>query len=141
MKKRFRSSCAIASALDLIGDKWSLLIVRDMLLSRKKTFKELAASAEGFATNLLSARLKLLVSLEVLTKRKLPENKKVNIYLLTEKGLDLAPIILELALWSDKHVRESHPDMLSYKNFQTNKKQVIQGVQKSYREFYEEIVG
>jgi len=70
MVKKFRSSCLIASGLDLIGDKWSLLIIRDMLMHQKKTFKELAASEEGVATNLLSARLKLLESLEVITKRK-----------------------------------------------------------------------
>ena len=96
MEKKFRSSCVIASCLDLIGDKWSLLIIRDMLLAQKKTFKEFATSDEEIATNLLSSRLKMLESLEVITKRKLPANKKENIYLLTEKGLSLAPMILEI---------------------------------------------
>ena len=114
MKKKFRSSCMIASALDLIGDKWSLLIIRDMLLHKKKTFKEMAASEEGVATNLLSTRLKLLESLDVLTKRKLPANKKENIYLLTQKGIDLTPLILEIVLWSDKYVRVYNPSMNRY---------------------------
>ena len=135
MKKKFRSSCLIASALDLIGDKWSLLIIRDMLLHKKKTFKELVVSDEGVATNLLSARLKLLASLEVITKRKLPKNKKENIYLLTEKGLDLTPIILEIVVWSDKYVRAYNKEMNPYNNSKINKSQYIDRVQKEYRTF------
>ncbi len=135
MEKKFRSSCLIASALDLIGDKWSLLIIRDMLMHKKKTFKELVASDEGVATNLLSARLKLLESLDVITKRKLLENKKENIYLLTEKGIDLAPLILEIVLWSDKYVRPYNPDMNDYEGKDINKKLVIKNVQKRYKEF------
>ena len=138
--KKFRSTCAIASALDLIGDKWSLLIIRDMLMHRKKTFKELSSSDEGIATNLLSSRLKLLESLDVITKRKLPDNKKENIYLLTEKGLDLAPIILEIALWSDNYVRVYNPEMNSFDNIKANKEKAIGNMQKSYLEFVQEVL-
>ena len=141
MIKEFRSSCIIASALDLIGDKWSLLIIRDMLMYQKKTFKELVASDEGVATNLLSTRLKLLESLEVITKRKLPENKKENIYLLTEKGIDLAPMILEIVLWSDKYVRVYNPDMNVYETDGINKTVVIENIQKEYGEFVHRIIG
>ena len=140
MVKKFRSSCLIASALDLIGDKWSLLIIRDMLLHKKKTFKEMVASKEGVATNLLSARLKLLESLEVISKRKLFANKKENIYLLTEKVIDLAPIILEIVLWSDKYVRVYNPGMNTYESGYTNKMLVIESVQKEYREFVRQII-
>ena len=141
MVKKFRSSCLIASALDLIGDKWSLLIIRDMLLHQKKTFKEIAASEEGVATNLLSARLKLLESLEVITKRKLPGNKKENIYLLTEKGIDLAPLILEIVLWSDKYVRTYNLNMNPYDRSELNRSLAISTVQKEYREFAHQFVG
>jgi DNA-binding HxlR family transcriptional regulator len=133
MVKKFRSPCLIASALDLIGDKWSLLIIRDMLLYKKKTFKEIAASDEGVATNLLSSRLKMLEALEVITKRKLPRNKKENIYLLTEKGIDLAPLILEIVLWSDKYVRAYNSEMNAYETHSLDKLQVIESVQKEYR--------
>ncbi len=136
--KKFRSSCLIASALDLIGDKWSLLIVRDMLMHQKKTFKELAASEEGVATNLLSARLKLLESLEVITKRKLPENKKENVYLLTEKGLDLAPLILEIVIWSDKYVRTYNHNMNPFDKGSFNG---ISAIQKAYRAFSRQFTG
>ena len=140
MEKKFRSSCMIASALDLIGDKWSLLIVRDMLLHHKKTYKEMAASPEGVATNLLSSRLKLLESLEVITKRKLPTNKKENIYLLSEKGIDLAPIIMELVIWSDKNVRAYNPGMYPFENKNSNKLSVIKSTQNSYRKFANQVV-
>lgn len=135
MVKKFRSSCLIASTLDLIGDKWSLLIIRDMLMYKKKTFKELYASDEGVATNLLSSRLKLLESLNVITKRKLPENKKENIYLLTEKGMALAPIIMEIVIWSDKYVREYHPGLNIYETKGIDKIQVIERFKNEYRTF------
>ena len=133
MVKKFRSSCLIASALDLIGDKWSILIIRDMLLDKKTTFKEMVASEEGIASNLLSTRLKMLEALEVITKRKLPENKKENIYLLTEKGIDLAPLILEIVLWSDKYVRNYNTEMNTYENQNLDKSLVIESVQIAYR--------
>ncbi len=141
MEKKFRSSCIIASALDLIGDKWSLLIIRDMLMHKKKTFKELLASEEGVATNLLSGRLKLLESLEVLTKRKLPENKKENIYLLTKKGIDLAPLILEIVLWSDQYVRAYHPGMNRFEAGVINKIELVENVQQEYKVFVGEVIG
>lgn len=135
MKKKFRSSCMIASALDVIGDKWSLLIVRDMLMHQKKTFKEFASSDENVATNLLSSRLKLLQSLNIIRKTKLSSNKKENIYLLTERGLDLAPLIVELALWSDKYVREYNIGMNDFQIEATKKITVIESAQNNYMEF------
>jgi len=140
MVKTFRSSCLIASVLDLVGDKWSLLIIRDMLLHKKKTFKEMIASKEGVATNLLSQRLKLLVSLEVITKRKLPKNQKENIYLLTEKGIDLAPMIMEIVLWSDKYVRAYNTEMNAYETKDINKSQIIESVQNEYKKWAFQII-
>jgi len=139
MEKKFRSSCLIASALDLIGDKWSLLIVRDMLMHQKKTFKEFTSSNEKVATNLLSSRLKLLESLDIISKRKLSGNKKENIYLLTEKGLDLAPLIMELVIWSDKYIREYNYDMNKHETRTTNKSTVIEKAQNKYIEFAQQI--
>lgn len=140
MEKKFRSSCLIASALDLLGDKWSLLIVRDMLMHQKKTFKEFAASDEKVATNLLSSRLKLLESLNVISKRKLSGNKKENIYLLTEKGIDLAPLIMELVLWSDKYIREYNTKMNDYDIKANSKVAFIKKTQNNYIKFAQEII-
>jgi DNA-binding HxlR family transcriptional regulator len=112
-----------------------------MLLENKKTFKEIVASDEGIATNLLSSRLKLLESLEVITKRKLPKNKKENIYLLTEKGIDLAPLVLEIILWSDKHVRVYNHAMNPYESEGINRTIAIDEIQKKYRKFVREVIG
>ncbi len=125
----------IASALDFIGDKWSMVLVRDMLLHEKTTFKEFTSSDEGIATNLLSSRLKELESLGIITKNKLQGNKKENIYLLTTKGIDLAPIIMELVLWSDQYVRAYHPAMNTSESVSMDKNAVIAHTQNQYRLF------
>ena len=109
MKTQFRCDCPISSALDILGDRWTLVIIKQMLLEDAKTFKDFIESDEAIATNILSARLKMLEEMKMVTKEKLPENKKTNIYRLTEKGLALTPIITELALFSDAHLREFNP--------------------------------
>ena len=80
-------------------------------------------------------------SLEVITKRKLSTNKKENIYLLTDKGMDLAPIILEIVVWSDKYVRAYHTEMNTYENATLDKSQYINRVQQEYRAFVHQIIG
>lgn len=140
MKNYFRSGCPVASTLDIVGDKWSLLIARDMLLQRKKTFKEFSNSPEGIAPGILSSRLKWLEENELLTKRKLPDNKKENIYLLTEKGIELAPVIIEIILWSDKNLRRNNADMFSISEagFNQDKVKVTEGIQNNYRQLVRE---
>ena len=142
MKNKFRSSCPMASALDIIGDKWSLLIIRDMLLGHKKTFKEISDSEEAIAPSILSARLKLLESFELVTKRKLPDNLKENIYLLTENGISLAPLLTEIILFADKNFRQFNPKMLSIsdKGFNNDKSIVIQNIQNGYRELVQNTI-
>jgi DNA-binding HxlR family transcriptional regulator len=140
MSRKFRSTCLIASALDLIGDKWSLLIVRDMLMHKKKTFKELAASEENAATNLLSSRLKLLESLGVITKRKLAGNKKENVYLLSEKGIDLAPLIMEIVVWSNQYIRAFNTNMNVFDIGEVDKNQITKAYQSEYREFVNQFI-
>lgn len=143
MNNSFRSSCPLATTLDILGDKWSLLIVRDMLVGGKKTFKDFSCSAEGIAPGILSARLKWLEENELLTKRKLPANLKENIYLLTEKGIELAPVITEIILWSDKNMRAKNPAMfpIAAAGFDQDKTAVIEGVQKRYRQVVKDILG
>ena len=105
MEYKFRSECPITSALDILGDKWILVIIKLMLIQEKKTFKDFIESDEGIATNILSSKLKYLEEFGFITKTQLPDNKKTNLYLLTEKGLALTPIIVELSIWSDENVR------------------------------------
>ena len=133
----FRSNCPISSALELIGDKWSLLIVRDMLIFQKSTFKDFESSPEHIATNILSSRLKLLECSGILTKHKLKTNKKTNVYLLTAKGYDLADILAGFLTWGDKHLRLQHPEMtdinIEMNNIELNKK--IELIITAYKEF------
>ena len=131
MKKEFRSGCPISSTLDVVGDKWSLLIIRDMLVKHKKTFKEISDSDERIAPSILSARLKLLESYKLICKTKVPENKKENIYLLTEKGIRLTPIIIEFSLWGNTNMREFNK-IDEIEGLDSDKSYIIQSVQDSY---------
>ena len=131
----FRCQCPISSALDIIGDKWTLLIIRDMLFDHKKTFKDFSTSVESIASNILSSRLKLLEEAGIIRKDKMDGNQKSNIYTLTDKGLDLLPVIAELTLWSDAHVRELNLIMTKgdYQYIKNNKKKFLDGVLQSYQ--------
>ena len=131
MKKEFRSGCPISSTLDVVGDKWSLLIIRDMLVKHKKTFKEISDSDEKIAPSILSARLKLLESYKLIFKTKVPDNKKENIYLLTEKGIRLTPIIIEFSLWGNSNMREFN-EIDDIEGLNLDKNIVIQTLQDRY---------
>jgi DNA-binding HxlR family transcriptional regulator len=109
MDYKFRSDCPITSSLDVLGDKWMLVIIKQMLMEGKETFKDFVESAEGIATNILSTKLKILEDLKLIHRSKLPNNKKTVLYRLTDKGLTLIPIIVELALWSDGNLRDLNP--------------------------------
>ena len=143
MGNNFRSGCPIASTLDIVGDKWSLLIVRDMLFQGKRTFKDFSSSSEKIAPGILSARLKWLEDNGLITKQKLPANQKENIYLLTEKGIELTPIITEIILWSDRNLRVQNSEMysISEAGFNQDKSKVTEGIQNNYRQLVQEILG
>lgn len=142
MRKQFRSGCPISSSLDIVGDKWSMLIVRDMLLQGKKTFKEFSASPEKIAPGILSSRLKWLEANGLMTKRKLPGNRKENIYLLEEKGIALAPVLLELVLWGDANVKQQNPEMYSLDDagFDRDKASVLEEVVSQYRQMVASLI-
>lgn len=98
-----RSGCPISFSLDIFGDRWTLLILRDLLLHGKRQFRELAGSEEGIATNILSDRLKRLEVSGVLVRERDPNDRRQVIYTTTEKGLGLIPVLLELAAWGAIH--------------------------------------
>ena len=136
MNHKFRCDCPITSTLDILGDKWILVIVKQMLIEGKKTFKEFLESDEMIATNILSFRLKHLEDLEIVTKSKHPTNKKMNLYHLTDKGLSLTPLILELAIWADQNLRELNKDMRKSAELNLIKKdknRFAKDIQKNYR--------
>ncbi len=98
-----RSDCPISCSLDIFGDKWSLLILRDVMLRNKFSFGEFLESEEKIATNILADRLSLLEAENILSKQVSPENKSKFIYHLTKKGIDLLPIIIEIMDWGAKY--------------------------------------
>lgn len=137
MNNDFRCNCPVTSALDIVGDKWTLVIIKQMLLEGKKTFKDFSESDEAIASNILSSRLKMLEEYKMIRKEKLPHNQKTNIYLLTEKGLGLTPTIVELTLWSDGNIREYHSSIISDSRIEmvkNNKEQSIKMIVESYKQ-------
>jgi DNA-binding HxlR family transcriptional regulator len=105
MNYKFRCKCPVTSAIDILGDKWILVIIKQMLIEECVTFKDFIESDEAIATNILTSKLKCLEEIGIVIKKQLPDNKKMNLYILTEKGLAITPIIIELAIWSDENVR------------------------------------
>lgn len=98
-----RSDCPISSSLDIWGDKWSLLIVRDLIFSMQCTYGDFLKSEEKIATNILATRLQMLESNGIITKLDHPTSKAKVLYQLTQKGIDLLPIMAEIHLWADKY--------------------------------------
>ena len=113
MRQDFRCDCPFTSALDIVGDKWILVIIKQILIEGKETFKDFTESGEAIATNILSAKLKFLEEAGLIIKTQRPDNKKTNLYLLTEQGLALTPILVELASWSDENLRDIHPTIMN----------------------------
>jgi DNA-binding HxlR family transcriptional regulator len=99
-----RSGCPIACGLDILGDKWTLLIIRDLLLFQRNEFGQFADADEGISSNILSDRLAQLVQRGLINKTPHPEHGKKFIYSLTDKGLSLAPVLVELSIWAHENI-------------------------------------
>ncbi len=98
-----RSTCPVSTSLDVLGDKWTLLILRDMLFAGKSTYGQFLQSAEKMATNILADRLAALEENGLVTKEVAADKKSKFTYRLTEKGLDIVPLLVELVLWGATH--------------------------------------
>lgn len=99
-----RSECPISCSLDVWGDKWSLLIIRDLMDNKQCTYGDFMKSPEKIATNILATRLLMLEENKVIQKLEHPDSKAKVLYKLTQKGIDLLPIIVEINLWADKYL-------------------------------------
>jgi DNA-binding HxlR family transcriptional regulator len=99
-----RSECPITNTLDLIGDKWTLLLIRDMLFLKKKSFNEFLTSPEKVATNILTERLKRLEEHGIIEKRPYQKNPLRYEYILTARGEDLRPLVMEMIRWGNTHI-------------------------------------
>jgi DNA-binding HxlR family transcriptional regulator len=98
-----RSDCPVSCSLDIWGDKWSLLIIRDLMTAKECTYGDFLKSPEGIATNILAARLKALEENEIIKKSDHPDSKAKVLYKLTRKGIDLLPVMIEINLWAEKY--------------------------------------
>ena len=100
-----RSNCPINHAIEILGDKWTMLVVRDLVFLRKRRFKELKAMPEGIATNILTDRLNRLDDYGIIERRPDPDDGRRVFYELTDHGRRLVPVLLELMVWSRRHTR------------------------------------
>lgn len=126
---RRQSGCPVAFTLDIIGDKWSLLIVRDMIFRGSRYFGEFLEADEKIATNILTDRLKKLEDWGIVSKTQDPEHQKKHIYELTQKGVGLVPLVLEIILWG----AQNDPGT-------TTPKELFQRLNKDKAKFTQEII-
>jgi len=103
LKSKKRSDCPISNSLDVWGDKWSLLIIRDLMDTKECTYGDFLKSPEGIATNILASRLQNLEENKLIEKLAHPDSKAKVLYRLTQKGIDLVPVMIEISLWAEKY--------------------------------------
>jgi DNA-binding HxlR family transcriptional regulator len=127
-----RSGCPLNASVEMLGDRWSLLILRDMMLRNFRSFKEFLTSYEGIATNILADRLKKLIAYGIITTQEDPSDGRKLIYILTPKGLDLAPVLTEMVLWAAKHEETGNQPLV--RQMQKGKEQFIETVRQRYLE-------
>ena len=108
----WRSVCSISCGLDVLGDKWSLLIVRDLIAHGTRTYSEFRESPEHVSTNILAARLRLLTSLGIIERTNPDGAARNNAYRLTPSGAALRPVLEELGKWSQTYLKSFHSDMV-----------------------------
>jgi DNA-binding HxlR family transcriptional regulator len=102
-KEKRRSECPLNASVEMLGDRWSLLIIRDMMLRGFQTYREFMECYEGIATNILADRLRKLVEYGIITTNPDPTDGRKVLYVLTAKGIDLAPVLTEMVLWAAAH--------------------------------------
>ena len=126
-----KSDCPINFVLEIFGDKWTFLIVRDLMFKGKHFYGEFLMSEEGIATNILSDRLSLLESNGIISKSSDPSHKQKIIYRLTRKGIDLVPLLVEVIMWSAKYDKDSAVDMKFVKSVKRDKVGMISQITSS----------
>jgi DNA-binding HxlR family transcriptional regulator len=131
-RKQRRSGCPVSISLERFGDRWSLLIIRDLMVRGFRTFKEFQESGEGIATNILASRLRRLEEAGIITaEAEGMDGRRVN-YRLTEKGIDLAPVLLELLIWGARHEETGAPCAL-IASLEKNRQEVLAEVRRRWQ--------
>src|SRR6202030_1402345 len=125
-----RSGCPLNASVEMLGDRWSLLILRDMMLRGFRSFKEFLTSYEGIATNILTDRLKKLIAYGIITTQEDPlDGRKLN-YVLTAKGIDLAPVLTEMVLWAARHEKTENQALV--RTMQKDKAQFMAAIRQRW---------
>jgi DNA-binding HxlR family transcriptional regulator len=128
-----RSGCPVAISLEIFGDRWSLLIIRDLMVRGLETFRDFEQSGERIATNILSDRLRKLEAAGIITAATEKRDRRKLNYRLTKKGIDLAPMLLELLIWGARHEETGLPSALITR-LTKNRTQVLAEVRRRWRE-------
>ena len=127
-----RSGCPLNASVEILGDRWSLLIIRDMMLRGSRAYKEFLESYEGIATNILADRLRKLEAHGIVTAERDPSDGRKLIYLLTAKGIGLAPVLTEMVLWAAAH--EDTGNQALVRQMQKDKEQFLAAVRQRWAE-------
>jgi DNA-binding HxlR family transcriptional regulator len=128
-----RSGCPVSISLEILGDRWSLLVIRDLMVRGLRTFGDFQGSAEGIASNILADRLRRLEAAGLITaEAEETDARRVN-YRLTEKGIDLAPVLLELLIWAARHEQTSVPGPLAVR-LESDRQGFLAEVRRRWRE-------
>lgn len=132
-RKCRQPGCPIAFTLDVLGDRWTLLIIRDLIFMGKRYYGEFLESGEGIATNVLADRLNRLESKEIISKRVDPKNQKKYLYHLTDKGEDLLPVLLEMILWGATYDPKTAASKAFINRLKTDRAGVIKETRAHFR--------
>ena len=125
-----RSGCPLNASVEMLGDRWSLLIIRDMMLLGRRTFKELLGSYERPATNILADLLRRLEGYGIIASEPDPADGRKMIYALTPKGMDLAPVLTEMVLWAGRHEKTENQALIRL--MQKNKHKFLEGIRQRW---------
>jgi DNA-binding HxlR family transcriptional regulator len=127
-----RSGCPLNASVEILGDRWSLLIIRDMMLRGFHSYKEFLGSYEKIATNILADRLQKLIAHGVITTQTDPSDGRKMIYSLTQKGIDLAPVLTEMVLWASAHEETGNAALV--REMRKDKRQFLTAIRRRYAE-------
>ena len=129
-KVKRRSECPLNASVEMLGDRWSLLIIRDMMLRGFRTYKQFMECYEGIATNILADRLRKLMAYGIIASQKDPSDGRRVIYLLTKKGIDLAPVLTEMVLWAAAHEDTGNQSLV--RQMRADKEKFLAGVRQRW---------
>ena len=129
-KPKRRSGCPLNASVEMLGDRWSLLIIRDMMLAGAHTYTEFLECHEGIATNVLADRLRKLQAYGIIRAERDPKDARKVTYLLTKKGIDLAPVLTEMVLWAAAH--EDTGNQALVRQMRADKEKFLAGVRQRW---------